>query len=477
MERYVFPEGFLWGSSAWALGTEGGMDEDGKATTVLEEFGHLRPGRFYNGVGPDTTLDWRHDYERFAQMAAEIGHTAFRTGMLWARLMPDGTHVSESAVAFYRNLFGAFKERGMEVSVVLYWYDMPVFLEDRGGFTNRDVVDDFVRYCKVAFELFSDLVDIWYVYNEPWVDVLMKYGNHSCYPDEVDWDKFMKAPYNMVVAHALAVKAFREGGYPGKIGTVQARSHVYGASDSAEDRAAVTEYDAIVHRSFEMPIFGGKVDEGWLDIVRRSGVELDVREGDDELLAENTADMLGLNIYMPYRVQFDGARRTPAQWMELNLPTTGAHDKEGAEAFMMSAPYVWPEAEMNKDRGWEIYPKVMFDCIMECSELYPDVELRITENGMGVQDEGRFRDASGQVQDDYRIEFHRRHLVWVQRAIEAGAKLTGYQLWSFVDLWSPSNQFKNCYGLIELDLATGAIRRKKSADWYQRVCAENAVEA
>lgn len=159
------------------------MTEDGKAPTVLERHFVDHPEFFFEGIGPDETLDWRHDYDRFAECAASLGHNSFRTGLLWARLMPDGKHVSESAVAFYRSLFGAFKGRGMELSVVLYWFDMPVWAEDRGGFTRRDIEDAFVRYCETAFDLFGDLVDIWYVYNEPTVDILMKYAWRACYPN------------------------------------------------------------------------------------------------------------------------------------------------------------------------------------------------------------------------------------------------------------------------------------------------------
>ena len=36
---------------------------------------------------------------------------------------------------------------------------------------------------------------------------------------------------------------------------------------------------------------------------------------------------------------------------------------------------------------------------------YRNIECWITENGMGVMDEDKFKDASGQIQDSYRIEF------------------------------------------------------------------------
>ena len=49
-------------------------------------------------------------------------------------------------------------------------------------------------------------------------------------------------------------------------------------------------------------------------------------------------------------------------------------------------------------------------------------------------------------------------------------------MWSFIDLWSPSNQFKNCYGFYEYDLKSGETKRKKSADWFEYVTKVNGFE-
>ena len=110
-------------------------------------------------------------------------------------------------------------------------------------------------------------------------------------------------------------------------------------------------------------------------------------------------------------------------------------------------------------------------------EKYGNPEMRITENGMGVQDEYRFRNHAGQIQDDYRIDYVKKHLIWAYQAIQDGANLKGYNMWSFIDLWSPSNQFKNCYGFYEYDLETGETKKKKSADWFKQVTLNNGFES
>ena len=90
-----------------------------------------------------------------------------------------------------------------------------------------------------------------------------------------------------------------------------------------------------------------------------------------------------------------------------------------------------------------------------------NIEWMLTENGMGVEGEDKFRE-NGMIQDDYRIDFVKGHLAELHRAIEDGANCKGYLIWTFIDCWSWLNSYKNRYGLVELDLETQERRLKKS---------------
>ncbi|WP_050637504.1 glycoside hydrolase family 1 protein [Candidatus Stoquefichus sp. SB1] len=459
--KYEFPKNFKWGSAVWAQGTEGAFDKDGKAPTVWDEYYRLSPERFYNEVGPSETLNWYEDYERYAQLAKDIGHNSFRTSILWARLLPDGKNVNEKAVEFYTNMFKSFKEKGMELSIVLYWFDMPLLFEKQGGFTKRDVIEPFAYYCQKCFELFDGLVDIWYIYNEPIVDVMFKYQNDMCYPNLLDWNLANNAIYHMVVAHAKVVEVFKNGNYQGKIGSVLNHGHIYARSEHPADLLAKHRVELMMQLSYEEPLLLGKVNEEWLAFVKEYGAQIDVYEEDAQLIADNTISVLGLNIYSPERVKCLSYQRNP------EAPIT-------FDSF--SEPYIMHGRQMNSDRGWEIYPKCLYDTLMLMKEEYGNPEMRITENGMGIQNEYRFRNKEGQIQDDYRIDYVKKHLIWAYKAIQEGVHLVGYNMWSFVDLWSPSNQFKNCYGFYEYDLKSGETKRKKSADWFEYVTKVNGFE-
>ncbi len=80
---------------------------------------------------------------------------------------------------------------------------------------------------------------------------------------------------------------------------------------------------------------------------------------------------------------------------------------------------------------------------------------------MGVENEQRFVQ-TGQIHDDYRIDFISEHLKWLHKGISEGCHCLGYHMWTFIDNWSWLNGYKNRYGFVQLDLATQTRTVKKA---------------
>lgn len=133
--------------------------------------------------------------------------------------------------------------------------------------------------------------------------------------------------------------------------------------------------------------------------------------------------------------------------------------------------YDMPGKRMNPYRGWEIYPKAIYDIAINIKENYNNIDWMITENGMGVENEERFR-KDGRIEDDYRIDFIKEHLTYLSKAIDEGANCKGYHLWTFIDNWSWLNAYKNRYGLVEYKLETGQRLIKKSGLWFKKLSEE-----
>lgn len=455
------PKDFTLGAAVWAQGTEGAYDKDGKVLTVLEQGALDNPLRLQGGIGPFETLNWYYDYKKYVDIMSEMGLESFRTSIMWARLMPDGENVNEKAVEFYKNYFRYIKEKGIKLWIVLYWFDMPLHFENIGGFSNRKVVDKFVKYCKKAFELFHEYVDIFYVYNEPGIDLMFKYWASMGYPYEIDFAKSCQAQYNMVVAHAKVVKEFKNLNITdSKVGCVLDVVYAYPRSRNKFDIKAKRNFEILQEEAWLFPLINGEICGELLEIYKDNKIQIITEDGDEELIRDNTISVLGINNYAPERIKAKECMPNP------NAPIT-------PDTFYDI--YEMPGRKMNKFRKWEIYPRGLYDTLIKIRDKYKNVECYVTENGMGVQHEDKYRDESGIIQDDYRIEFVAEHLEACIDAVNEGCNLKGYHMWSFIDLWSPTNQFLNCYGFVEYDLKTKESKFKKSAYWYEKLIKEREL--
>ncbi|CUM76971.1 6-phospho-beta-glucosidase gmuD [Anaerostipes hadrus] len=112
---------------------------------------------------------------------------------------------------------------------------------------------------------------------------------------------------------------------------------------------------------------------------------------------------------------------------------------------------------------------------MRIKEDYDNIPWFISENGIGIEGEDRYRNKEGYIDDDYRIDFLKGHLQRALKVRNMGSNCFGYFVWSFVDNLSAINAFKNRYGLLELDLKTGNRIPKKSLYWFKEIMKDRQV--
>ncbi|KQU57519.1 6-phospho-beta-glucosidase [Bacillus sp. Leaf406] len=452
-----FPEGFWWGSATSATQLEGAASEGGKGKNIWDHWYEVEPGRFFDGVGPEHTSGFYHRYREDIALMKKIGHNTYRFSISWSRLIPGGEGpVNEEAATFYGNVIDELLKQGIEPFVTLYHFDMPKEMQDQGGFENRRVVEAFARYAKICFELYGDRVKKWFTFNEPIVPVEGGYLYDFHYPTIVDGKKATQVAYHTMIASALAISEYRKVG-DGKIGIILNLTPSYPRSEHPADVKASKIADLFFNRSFLDPSVLGEYPQELIDLLADYDHLPATHEGDRELLKQNTIDLLGVNYYQPRRVKAKEYLPNPeAPFMP--------------EWFFDH--YEMPGRKMNPYRGWEIYEKGIYDIMMNLKENYGNIESFVSENGMGVQDEGRF-EKDGMIHDDYRIDFIRGHLEWLHTAIEQGCQAKGYHLWTFMDNWSWMNAYKNRYGFYQVDLDTMERKPKKSAHWFKEVSTQN----
>ncbi|QFI53993.1 glycoside hydrolase family 1 protein [Aeromonas simiae] len=453
--QYRFPDTFWWGSASSAPQAEGASLQGGKAPTIWDHWFAIEPHRFHQQVGPaDTSTFYQHFRDDIALMA-QIGHNSFRTSIAWARLLPEGRgEPNPEAVRFYHAMLDELLARGITPFINLFHFDMPMVMQEKGGWESREVVDAFAEFAATCFQLFGGKVKHWFTFNEPIVPVEGGYLYDFHYPNVVDFRRAATVAYHTMLAHAKAVQAYRSQGQDGQIGIILNLTPSYPRSQHPADLKAANIADLFFNRSFLDPAVRGEYPSELVALLREYDQLPPCEPGDRALLAAGKVDLLGVNYYQPRRVKARSNAVNPASPF---MP----------EWFFDY--YEMPGRKMNPHRGWEIYEKGIYDILTNLRDHYGNIPCFISENGMGVEGEEKFLGEDGQIQDDYRIAFVSDHLRWVHKGIGEGCQCLGYHLWTFIDNWSWSNAYKNRYGFIRLDLESGERRIKKSGEWFADV--------
>ncbi len=458
---YQFPAGFWWGSAASGPQTEGVFEGDGKGASIWDYWYQQEPEKFFNGVGPEKTSQVYTRYQEDIQLMKETGHTTFRTSIQWSRLFPQGKgEVNQKAVDFYNAYIDELIANGIEPFMNLYHFDMPMALQEKGGWLNRETVDAYVAFAQTCFTLFGDRVKKWFTHNEPIVPVEGGYLYQFHYPNEINMKHAVQVGFHETLASAKAIKVYHEMNLDGEIGIILNLTPSYPRDENdPEDVKAAQIADAFFNRSFLDPAVKGTFPEELVTIVKELDMVPAMEADDLQTIRENTIDLLGINYYQPRRIM---KKETPIDQAKSPMPDDYFDN------------YDMPNKKMNPYRGWEIYEKGIYDILTNTRENYGNIKCYISENGMGVEGEERFVNADGVIEDDYRIEFVSDHLKYVHQAIQEGTNCVGYHMWTCMDNWSWTNAYKNRYGFISVDLANDAKRTvKKSGRWFKEVSDNN----
>lgn len=455
-----FPDNFLWGSSTSGPQSEGTVEGDGKGLSIWDYWYQIEPYKFHNQIGPFKASTFYKNYKEDITLLRQTGHNAFRTSIQWSRLFSNGTgDINQTAVDFYTDMFKCIKEQGIHLIINLYHFDMPLALQEIGGWENRATVEAYEKYARICFKLFGEYVDSWTTFNEPIVHVECGYLYQYHYPCKVDSKAAVQVAYHTQLASSLAVKAAHEFDANNKIGIILNLTPAYSRSDNKYDQEAAEIAELFQAKSFLDPSVKGTYPEKLVEIIKQHDLMPDYQEGDLAIIRDHTVDFLGVNYYQPLRVA------APKYLPNSTAPFTPEYYYDN---------YQMPGRKMNPHRGWEIYEQGIYDIAMNIKNNYNNIPWILTENGMGVEGEEKFR-VNGQIQDDYRIEYYKGHLTYLHKAIQEGVNCKGYLVWTFIDCWSWLNAYKNRYGLVELNLETDERIIKKSGEWFKKLSDNNGL--
>ena len=116
---------------------------------------------------------------------------------------------------------------------------------------------------------------------------------------------------------------------------------------------------------------------------------------------------------------------------------------------------------------------LLTDVLLWVKDNYGDPDIYITENGAAFYDPPAA--TQGRIEDPLRVAYLREHIGAVGKAIEQGAKIRGYMLWSLLDNLEWSLGYSKRFGIIHVNFGTQERTLKDSAKLYSEVIATNGA--
>jgi len=159
----------------------------------------------------------------------------------------------------------------------------------------------------------------------------------------------------------------------------------------------------------------------------------------------------------------------PVDFCAFNLYQAGVV-RAGANGHFEPVPY--PEGHPVTAMAWPVTPAGLYWACRFFHERYKS-PLLITENGLSCHD---WVSVDGKVHDPNRIDFLTRYLSYIRRACDEGIPVEGYFQWSIMDNFEWAEGYKDRFGLIYVDYATGKRIPKDSYDWYRRTIQTNGSD-
>ena len=472
----TFPDNFLWGGAVAACQIEGAYNEGGKGLStsdihaydrnlnrkkVRERGGTLEKIEYAiqdkEGFYPKRYgIDFYHTYKEDLALLKELGFKAFRTSISWTRIFPNGDEEepNEEGLAFYDRLIDEIIKNGMEPVITVYHYDIPLTLVTKyGGFASRKMIDFYVRYAEVLLKRYRGKVKYWILCNQINYVPVVKFGSLGIYDDQTSPEKMeelvYRAVHNQFVACAKVKQFAAEYDPHAWIGTMVSDEIYYPASCKPADIVFTLKKNRMQYYFTDVQ-FRGTYPGYMLRYFEENGIDLEIQDGDLELLRNNTMDFLAISYY--YTKILDAEKNSMVPFDGLQNP------------YLEETPW-----------DWRADPLGFYYCLSEYWDRYQK-PIMVAENGFGAIDT---ISEDGRIHDDYRIAFLKKHIEQMKEAVKDGVDIIGYLSWAPIDMISSSsNEMSKRYGYIYVDqddIGNGSKKRirKDSFYWYQNVIASN----
>ncbi|XP_058200437.1 raucaffricine-O-beta-D-glucosidase-like isoform X3 [Rhododendron vialii] len=497
IHRASFTDDFVFGAASAAFQFEGAANEGGRGPSIWDDFTKRWPGRISDGSNGNMGIDFYHQFKEDVKIMKKMGLEGFRFSISWSRILPSGQlnqGINKEGIQFYNDLIDDLLANDITPFATLFHWDVPQALEDAyGGFLSSKIVADFCDYVDLCFWEFGDRVKHWITLNEPWwfsnggyvtgasapgrgttaATPLKSSAEDSTWSFEPSHRSCTSTPsepfdngnpatepyivaHNLLLAHAAAVDLYRknyQACQKGKIGITNAVHWMEPYSDSKSDIDAAERALDFMFGWFMDPVVNGCYPKSMRKFVGNRLPEFSHTESEK---LKGSYDFIGVNYYTARYV----SDASNSNVEKLSYTT----DPKVKYTTVRNGVPIGPQASC----GWiYVYPQGIYEVMMYTKKKYKNPIIYITENGLGEESSLKNRFTEARV-DEMRTNYLIDHLRCLREAIDDGAKVKGYFVWSLFDSFEWASGYTIRFGMIYIEYRDGKFTRypKGSAKWY-----------
>ncbi len=421
--RYVFPEGFLWGTATAAHQVEG--DNTANQWWAWEQAGRV----FQKQTSGPGCGWWRGRWKEDFARAADAGHNAIRFSVEWSRIQPEPDRWDEDALERYRTWARTARQMGLEPLVTLHHFTDPLWLSEQGGWETSEAVARFRTFVERVASALREYVRLWATFNEPNIYAYRGYVEGAFPPGRTeDLAAAFTVLTHMAQAHAAAYEAIHRVQPDAQVGIVL---H-YRGMRPARPWFPPDRWIARLHHRWLNDFYYHALARGRLigpGLRSQAAPEL-----------RGTLDYVGLNYYTEDQVRFT-LRRSEV---------FGAHGFPAGAALSAHGEIAHVPAGLYRALRWANAFRV---------------PIYITENGVDDPD------------DRLRPRYLLEHVHQVWRALINNWPVRGYLHWSLVDNFEWEWGWTRHFGLWACDPQTQRRTARPSAHLFAALAQNNGFDA
>jgi len=246
LQKFDFGDNFLWGLSS----NEEPIKKNDDFFFLEKKHQLLESDAFC----------YRSELDQYKQdivLIKQLGISNFKFSLSWRKILPDGIgEVNRQAIQYYHELLDFCMANGIEPFVTLYDFSLPPALEEKGGWSNRKIINWFEYYVSVCVDSFKDKVKYWIVFKEPsfFTGAGHFLGIYSSGKKGIV--NFLPTLHHVMLCQSVGFNTIKKIAPNAQVGTFFSSHYIVSKSYNDKDIKAAERIDALLNRAYIEPLLG-----------------------------------------------------------------------------------------------------------------------------------------------------------------------------------------------------------------------------